>query len=196
MKNWGSALFPLSILLALTGLTFWLRVATELPELRHDGKHRHDPDYIVSDSTLRKFDLTGKLKYTLKADKIVHYPDDDSTDISKPNLIYFNPQKPPVSMRSEQGHVTNRDEQVDLFGDVRVSRAASGKDEELTAFTPDLTILTEDEKAFTKSPVLMTQGRSWVKGVGMQIDNIAQTYVLESQVTAVLESKQAKKKRL
>ena len=92
--------------------------------------------------------------------------------------------------------MTNRDEQVDLFGDVRVSRAASGKDEELTAFTPDLTILTEDEKAFTKSPVLMTQGRSWVKGVGMQIDNIAQTYVLESQVTAVLESKQAKKKRL
>ena len=42
-------------------------------------------------------------------------------------------------------------------------------------------------------PVLITQGKSWVKGVGMQIDNRAQTYVLESQAFAVLESKHAKK---
>lgn len=30
MKNWSSAIFPLTILLALTALTFWLRYATEL----------------------------------------------------------------------------------------------------------------------------------------------------------------------
>ena len=64
----------------------------------------------------------------------------------------------------------------------------------MTAFTPELTVLPDDEKAFTKSPVLITKGKSWLKGVGLQVDNRAQTYILESQVTAVLESKQAKKK--
>jgi lipopolysaccharide export system protein LptC len=85
-----------------------------------------------------------------------------------------------------------------LYGDVRIARAASltnpAKDPEMTAFTPDLTVFPDDEKAITKSPVLITQGKSWLKGVGLQVDNRAQTYILESQVTAVLESKQAKKK--
>ena len=54
MKHWGSAIFPLSLLLALAGLTFWLRYATELPAERHDGKNRHDPDYIITDATLHK----------------------------------------------------------------------------------------------------------------------------------------------
>ena len=53
MKQWGSALFPLSLLAALAVLSFWLRYATELPEERHDGKNRHDPDFVIHDSVLR-----------------------------------------------------------------------------------------------------------------------------------------------
>jgi len=64
----------------------------------------------------------------------------------------------------------------------------------MTAYSPDLTVFPDDEKAFTKSPVLITQGQSWLKGVGLQVDNRAQTYILESQATALLESKHAKKK--
>lgn len=95
MKRWGSALFPLSLLLVLTGLTFWLRYATELPQTKHDGKLRHDPDYIVTDAILRKIDLTGRLKYTLSATDIRHYPDDESTDMLKPNLVSFSTQEAP-----------------------------------------------------------------------------------------------------
>ena len=195
MKHWGSALFPLSLLLVLTLLTFWLRYATELPELRHDGKNRHDPDYIISDSTLRKLDQTGQLTYTLKAADIRHYPDDDSTDLLKANLVYLYPKKPTVTMSAERGHLNKGGEQVDLYGDVRINRAASGTYEAMDAYMAELTVFPDDEKAFTKSPVLITQGKSWVKGVGMQVDNRAQTYVLESQASALLESKQAKKKK-
>ena len=67
MKQWGSAIFPLSILFVLSLLTFWLRYASELDQPKHDGKHRHDPDYIVGDAKLRKIDVTGALKYTLTA---------------------------------------------------------------------------------------------------------------------------------
>lgn len=194
MKNWGSALFPLSILLALAGLTFWLRYATELPESRHDGKHRHDPDYIVSDATLRKIDQTGTLKYTLSATDIRHYPDDDSTDMTQPNLVYLHPKKPSVTMSADVGHASKDGAQVDLSGNVRITRAAAGKYKEMVATTPALTVLPDDEKAFTKSPVLITEGPSWIKGVGMHVDSRLQTYVLESQAVAVIESKFAKKK--
>ncbi len=193
MKHWGSALFPLTLLLALTGLTFWLRYATELPEPRRDGKHRHDPDYIITDATLRKIDQNGTLKYTMRAADIRHYPDDDSTEMSKPHLIYLHPKKPTMTMNADFGLMSRDGEQVDLSGNVRIHRAASPKDEEMVGITPQLTVLPDDDKAFTKSPVLITKGKSWLKGVGMHVDNRTQTYVLESQAVAVLESKHAKK---
>lgn len=193
MKHWGSAIFPLSILLALTGLTFWLRIATELPEVRHDGKHRHDPDFIVTQANLRKIDETGRLKYTLKSTEIRHYPDDETTDLTQPDLVFYNPKKSNVNVTSDRAHMSKDGEQVDLYGNVRIVRAASAKDPEMVATAPELTVFPDEEKAFTKSPVLITQGKSWVKGVGMQMDNRAQTYILESKASAVLESKHAKK---
>ncbi len=193
MKHWGSAIFPLSILFVLAALTFWLRYATEQTEPRRDGKQRHDPDYIVTDSIMRKLDLTGRLQYTMTAAEIRHFPDDDSTDIIKPNLIYLHATKPPVTMSAERGHISKNGEQADFYDDVRIRRAASAKDEELLAKTNQLTVLPDDEKAFTKSPVHITQGNSWAKGVGMQVDNRAQTYIIESKASAVLESKRAKK---
>jgi lipopolysaccharide export system protein LptC len=96
-------------------------------------------------------------------------------------------------MRAERGHLSKDAEQVDLYDNVRIQRAATAKDPELVAMTSQLTVLPNDEKAFTRQPVLITQGKSWVKGVGLQVDNRAQTYVLESQAFAVLESKHAKK---
>ena len=194
MKHWGSAFFPLSVLAALTILTFWLRYATEMTEPRRDGKTRHDPDYIVSDVVLRKLDANGQLKYTLRAADVRHYPDDDTTDLLKPNVVYQYTKKPPVTISAERGHATSDGERVDLLGNVRIFRPASGKDEELTASMDELAVFPDDETAFTKSPVLITRGRSWLKGVGMQVNNIKQTYVLESQVAGLLESKHARKK--
>ena len=75
-----------------------------------------------------------------------------------------------------------------------ITRAATAKDPEMNGYTDQHTVFPDDEKAFTKSPVLITKGQSWLKGVGMQVDSRAQTYVLESQAFAVLESKSAKKK--
>jgi len=144
-------------------------------------------DYIVTDAILRKIDQTGRLKYTLSATDIRHYPDDESTDMLKPTLVHFQARKPPVTMSAERGHISKDGEKVDLYENVRIRRSASAQYEELTAFTTELTVLPDVEKAVTKSPVLITQGKSWVKGVGMQVDNQAQTYLLESQAFAVLE---------
>jgi len=195
MKHWGSALFPLSILSVLAVLTLWLRYATELPEHRHDGKHRHDPDYIVEGATLRKIDDKGNLKYTLKATEIRHYPDNDTTDLSRPDITYLQRNKPTLSMKADRGVLSNDNDQVDLYDNVRIHRDATAKEAAMTATTSQLTILTEEEKAFTKSPVQITKGNSLLKAVGMQIDNRAQTSLLESRASAILESRHRKKQK-
>ena len=195
MRHWSSAVFPIAVLTALTGLTFWLRYATEMPEPNRDGKHRHDPDYTLGNIVLRKLDAEGKLKYTLRAADVQHYPDDDTTDLTKPHVVFQYPQKPPVTVSADFGHASQDNERVDLKDNVWIYRPPSTKDQELTASMPELTVFPDDEKAFTKSPVRLTQGQSWVKGIGMQVNHRLQTYILESQVTGLMESKQKGKKK-
>ena len=195
MKNWGSALFPLTLLLTLAALTFWLRYASELPDARRDGKYRHDPDYIINNATLRKLDNTGQLTYTLKSPEIRHYPDDDSTELRLPILIHQSPKRPTITMSANDGHMSSKGEQVDLVGNVRIHRAATAKDAEMVVTAPQLTVLPDEEKAYTRHPVLMTQGDSWIKGVGFRMDNRARTYLLEAQARASLESKQQARKK-
>lgn len=194
MKNWATAVFPITTLGVLAGLTFWLLHATAIPEEKSDGKNRHDPDYIITGMKLNKLTKTGVLQYTLTADETVHYPDDDSTDVTKPNLVYLNPRKPTLTMSSRMAHVNSEGEIVYMYDDVRIKRAATPIRAELLGYMPDLTINTEEETAFTNSTVLFTQGPSWLKGVGMNIDNKTETYVLQSRARGEFESRKAKAK--
>lgn len=195
MKQGNTALLPLGILLALAALTFWLRYATEVPSDRHDGKKRHDPDYIVNDAILHKLDAAGALQYTLHAREIRHYPDDDTTDLIQPRLLLLHPTRPPVTVSANHGHLSSKGERVDLLEKVEVRRAANDKSGELLVESPDLTVLSDPEQAFTKSNVVITQDNSVLRGVGMQVDNKLQTYLLESQVTGELESRFGRKKK-
>ncbi|MBE2257721.1 MAG: LPS export ABC transporter periplasmic protein LptC [Candidatus Accumulibacter sp.] len=194
MKQWSSALLPITILTILSALTFWLRYATELDETRGDGKHRHDPDYIVNDATVRKVGEQGQLEYTLQAAEIRHYPDDDSVELDQPKLVYLQPKKAPLTISAARGRLSAKWERVDLDEQVELRREAIGKQPPLVVETSQLTVLPDEEKAFTKSPVAITEGKSWLKGVGLQVDHKLQTYLLESRVTGEIESHLAKKK--
>jgi len=92
------------------------------------------------------------------------------------------------------GHANSGGQQVDLWDRVELRRSASASDAELIARMNELTVLTDEERAFTKSMVLITQGKSWVQGVGLQVDHKLQTHLLESQVTGEIESHFAREK--
>ena len=182
MKHWPSQLFPIVILALLAGLTFWLqsRVATDVT--KHDGKLRHDPDAIAENFVARRFDQTGQLKYRLSAPYLVHYPDDDTSEITAPVLVSYRPNTPPVTVTADHAKLTAGGEIAYLRDNVRLSRAATATRPELVARSPDLTVETEAGVAHTTSKVEITQGQSWVTGVGAHIDHNASTFVLQSQV--------------
>ncbi len=193
MKSWSTAIFPIAILSVLAGLSFWLLRAIALPEVRSDGKDRHDPDYVISGMQLNKLNKAGQLQYTFSAKEARHYPDDDSTDVDAPHLVYFHPKRPTLTMSARTAEVSSEGETVFLRDDVRIRRDPTATRAALLGEMPDLTIQTEEETASTKSPVLFTQGASWLKGVGMHIDNKTQTYVLESRASGQFESRKTKK---
>jgi len=182
MKHWPSQLFPIIILALLAGLTFWLQSRIATDEARHDGKLRHDPDAIAENFVARHFDQAGQLRYRLSAPYLEHYPDDDTSEIKAPTLVSYRANTPPVTVTADHATFTAKGEIAQLRDNVRLTRAATGTHPELVATTPDLTVHTEAGVAFTDSPVKITQGSSWITGVGAHIDHNASTFVLQSQV--------------
>jgi len=175
--------FPFVVLVTLAGLSFWLEQISEVPLIRNDGKTRHDPDTLVNRLVVYRYGPDGTPKYKLTAERMEHYPDDESSLVHSPRLISYRPDSPEVVLTGRQAIVTQQGKHVLVQENVVVTRAAFADRAELVARTPELTVLPEDGKAYNQHPVHITQGESWMRGVGVQVDNNQGTFSLQSQVT-------------
>ena len=193
MRFGSSQLFVIVLLALLAGLSFWLQRAVAPVEVVRDGKLRHDPDAIAENFLVRQFDEKGRVKYRLTAPYMMHFPDDDSSELKSPTLINYRPNAPQLTLTGKNAKVTSKGQTVFLWDDVKVVRAATPARPELVARMPDLTVQPDDGTAFTGSPVEITEDKSWVKGVGMHLDNNTSTFELQSQVTGLSYPRRAKK---
>ena len=67
MRLSTTRMFPLLLMLALAGLTFWLERTVREEEGVHPSQRRHDPDYVVDNLTHTRFDVQGRVESTLVA---------------------------------------------------------------------------------------------------------------------------------
>lgn len=184
--RWQSQqVFPIVLLGLLAALSFWLARSVEMPDPRLDGKLRHDPDAFVENFQVRRLDAEGDLQYRLTAPRMEHFPDDDSSLLTQPKLEYFREEAPNLVLSGDNGYVASKGETVFFWGDVKATRAATGERSEMVARMPDLTIQPDEGIAFTDSPVEITQGNSWIKGLGMLLNNNTSVLTLKSQVTGI-----------
>lgn len=178
-----ATLFPLLIVGLLAGMTYWLELATRQQTIGPDGKSRHDPDYIVDNFKVRRFDPEGALQHTLIAEQMRHYPDDDSTVVLAPRLTYH--RSPPTYVEAREARLDSAGKHVELLEDVRVTRMGSGAKAETVLTTARLDAYPDDEIATTSVPVTITQGQSKVTGTALSVNNRVQTYILEGPVRGI-----------
>lgn len=182
MKDRAS-LFPLAILLLLAALTFWLNHVVQGDNPR--GPLRHDPDYWVEHFQVRRFDVEGKLQHTLVADRLVHYPDDDTTIVTAPHVSYH--RQPPSEISARMAYVGRDGKKIDLLDEVRVSRQSPVANAPPTVLeSRSLTIFPDEEKGYSNDPVVITQGKSIMNGSGLELDNRTGIAVLRGRVTGTL----------
>ncbi len=183
MNDRAASLFPLLMLLLLAALTFWLNRVIQGDNPR--SPLRHDPDYWVERFEVRRFDPEGKLQHTVVAQKLLHYPDDDTTVVTAPHITYH--QKPRSEIFARMAYIGRDGKEVDLVDEVRVIRqGASGAAPSSLLETKSLTVFPDDEKGRTKDPVVITQGKSVIQGTGLEFDNRSGLSVLHGRVTGIL----------
>lgn len=185
MTSRGLSLFPVLVLTLLAGVSVWLdRVTQQDPVVKTD-KTRHEPDFTADKLTVRRFDIHGKTQYVLVADRMVHYGDDESTELVRPRLDYLN-RPEPVRMESEFATVSKDGETVVMTDKVFLRRAATPGKPESTLRTQRMTVWPDDEKMRTEAPVTLTQGTTVVDAERMESDNLVGEVRLQGKVRGIL----------
>lgn len=181
MKIRISNLLPILLMLFLAGLTLWLRITMETPGGGGKSHDRHDPDAIVDKLQLTRLNEQGSPLYLLNAARMVHYADDDTTELALPQLRRRG-ESGEVTITAERGTVTHGGEEVYLHDNVLVVRAATADREELRIHTDYLHVLAEKNIALTDRAVSITEGQSVLSGVGMEYDDNSRRLALHSKV--------------
>jgi lipopolysaccharide export system protein LptC len=181
-RDRASTLFPLLLILALAAASLWLERAVQAPERDRSGKSRHDPDFIAEDFGIVKMNAAGKPEYTLSAERMLHYPDDESTSIVAPHLIQRHDNATPIDIRADRGMVSKNGDEASFSGNVLVMREAGKGQDELRVQTEYLQVLPDLDLARTDKPVVITEGRSRLAGTGMELNNRTRQFTLRSQV--------------
>ena len=185
MRAHGTRLLPLVLLMLLAALTFWLDHATHVDEQRHDGKGRHDPDFIVDKFTVRRYDIDGHLQHLLTAQKMLHYTDDDSTEVSGPVLHYFSNGRR-TEVTATRAWLGPAGKELRLHDQVRVFQEATAGELPTLLTTAEMTVFPDEETARSNSPVTITQGASVINGTGLEADNKLRLYKLQGRAHALI----------
>lgn len=179
--NW----LPILILALIAALSAWVfRQATE-PPAREAAVQGHQPDAFATDAVLSSYTADGNLEYRLWAERMQHYPDDDSTELTQPYSELYREQGPPWRIEADHGWLSSGGEEVRLRGDVEIHRAASPTNKPTDAYSDTLTLWPQRDYAATDDKITYVTTDLRVDAVGMRAQLDTGELELLSQVRGV-----------
>lgn len=177
-RHW---LLPLP-LIGLLAVTYWLNQPTQPEFSGADGAKRHDPDAIVERFSATRLNKLGEPHYIIAAEKMQHFPDDDSTTLDMPRLISRSGELPTIMTSAKSGILSSKGDEVFLHGDVEIIREASTKQEKLTLQTEYLHIIPDQDLMKTDRAVTINQAHNTLHAIGLEMNSKVHTIQLLSQV--------------
>jgi lipopolysaccharide export system protein LptC len=171
----------------LAALTFWLERVAQPPAVPQSRSVRHDPDYIVDKLFATRMDQQGRVKHTLHAAKMTHFPDDDVTLLAEPRLVIYSEDRAPVTVTSREARMSGNGENVYFERQVRVVRAPHGDQSELVLDTEYLHVMPEDNIAKTDRPVTIRNANTIINASGLELNSETRFLELHGRVSGTYE---------
>ena len=170
-------------MLSLALLTFYLE-RTVREDDSPAALRRHDPDYMVTNFTTTTYNATGAVESVMSAARMVHYPDDDTTELFAPRVLQAKPNEPRYSVRAERGQLSRDGDEIFLYGGVLLVRDATAERPEARMTTEFLHILRDRSLVRSDREVKFVEGGRSLQGRGMEYNNLSRELVLRSDVVA------------
>lgn len=182
MKLSATRLFPLLLMLALAGLTFWLELMMREEEGMRPSTRRHDPDYVVDRLMHTRFNAQGAAESILAAEKMLHFPDDDSTDLVAPRLVQTKANQPRVTVTADRATLSQDGEELFLYDNVLVVREPGAGQPETRMRTSFLQVARAQSVLRTDRDVVITEADRVLSGRGMEYNNDSRQFYLRERV--------------
>ena len=187
LRRWWPVLL---LLLAAVGSALLLR-SVELGQPGSATARSHDPDYYMDNFTRTQMDRFGKPKNRLSAERMVHYPNDDSSELVHPVLQIYNSDGPPWNISADSAWVGQNNQVVLLHGDTFIWRNDAQGKLAVQIVTSNVRVLLDSRYADTDDYVAITDvpSVSLMTGVGMRADLGQDRLELLSHVRGWYENK-------
>jgi lipopolysaccharide export system protein LptC len=188
-------LMPLILMGTLTLMTFWLvKKNAPIEKSAVERVRLHEPDYTITNGSLSALNETGITKYRVLGKKIIHYEDDASIDIETPRMRLFQPDKAPITVKADKGHldgdltILDLNDNAEIFRPAQPPTATEAAKPRMTARSTYFKVLINDDVIETAKPVTLEQGVSVMQSTeGGIFNSIEQSMVLLGQVKGRIE---------
>jgi len=188
VKPSSTRLFPLLLMLTLALLTFWLERLVRVEPLAQ-APRRHDPDYAIERFALVEYSREGAPVSTLSAAKMLHFPDDETTEVLAPRAVQTKPGQARLTLSADRGTLSQDGSEMLLYDNVVMLRDNSAGQTDSELRSNFLHVISARSLVRSDREVLISeQGRSLVAR-GMEYDNLRGQLELHSQVRGTFEAK-------
>lgn len=184
-------LFPVLLLALLAGLTYWLDQAVRTPAAPSaEQRLLHTPDFTVETLLATRMGVNGRIRDTLRAAKMVHFPDDDSTVLDLPRYVSLT-HSAPLSITSKTATVTSNAGNIYFHGNVIAKRAEIPGGTSLTVSTEYLHVLPDDNIAKTDRHVTISDANMTIEAAAMELNSETRVLKLQGSVRGVYHDSNA-----
>lgn len=156
-------------LILLAVLSAWLVSLADFEEAAQLAATAHRTDYFSSAYRKMEMDAQGKPKSHLHAAKMMHYSDDNITELDAPVMVFFNENQPPWEVRSETAQLSADGKDLYMHGKVVVERAAAPGVRMLKVHSSNLRVKPEISYAETDAWAELISPPHITSGTGMKV---------------------------
>lgn len=178
---------PLALAAMIALMSAWLNHLAKAPVALDDAGFNHEPDYIVEHFKVRTFDVDGKPRHHLTAERMIHYMDDDTSELDKPVFNLTTANHAPIEVSANRGLIFGDRDSVHFLGDARAMRSATPAQSAFTLNGEHLRVVPDAGILDSAKPVTLRQGKSVIHAGGLYVDERNQRLELSGGVRGLYE---------
>ena len=172
MRDRLPTLTAILLLLALVAGTWWAADYTQrsIP-IEAPRRMTHEPDSWAERFVMLRTDADGIAVNRMEGARMLHYPDDDSYEITQARAIGQRADMP-ITIGTSNIAVMDQDgKRITMRGNAHLHRIADAERAAMDVTSEELVLLPDDNRAYTDLPAKVVHGNSVMLGTGMQYDN-------------------------
>jgi len=165
-------LMAVSLLAALVMTTWWAADYTQRSvALDPPRRMTHEPDAWARNFIMLRSDTQGLAIHRMEGEVMLHYPDDDSTEITQARATGRQAQAPVTIATADLAVMDQDGDRVVMRGNAHVHRNADVQTPAMQIRSDVLTLLVPEDVVVTDAPAVVVRAHSVMRGTGMHYDN-------------------------